>query len=90
LLRILEAIKDVQENRSWSTLKTEIFDSLVNTLEKDIRIEARKEEPSPTKLNRLAGELKWAERYSDLYKLEQKHRVELQNVRIKLYGKTTE
>jgi len=61
---------------------------LVNVLEKDIRTEAKKEDVSTNKLNRLSGELKWAERYADLGKLENTYKVQLQSVRTKLYGKT--
>lgn len=87
LLKIIEAIVEIQDSKAWSSLKTEVFDNLVNVLEKDLRTEARKEDASPAKLNRLSGELKWAERFSDLSKLESLYRVQLQNVRLKLHGK---
>lgn len=88
LLRIIEALQGVQSTKQWSSLKTEVFDSLVNVLEKEIRTEAKKDEPSPFKLNRLSGELKWAERFSDLNKLENMYRVQLQNIRQQLHGKS--
>lgn len=89
LLRIIEALQSVQQTKEWSTLKNEVFDTLVNTLEKELRVEARKDDPAPAKLTRLNGELKWAEKFSDLTKLENKYRVELQNIRLK-YGKESE
>lgn len=88
LLRIIEAIEEVDSSKAWSSLKTEVFDPLVNILEKGLREEARKENPDPLKLNRLSGELKWAERFSDLSKLEASKREELVRVRINLYGKS--
>ena len=88
LLRIIEAIQGIVQSKEWSTLKTELFDSLVNVLEKDLRTEAKKENPDPNKLTRLSGEIKWAERYSDLTKLENSYRVQLQNCRLKLHGKS--
>lgn len=88
LVRIIEAIQEVQQTKAWSTLKTEVFDNLVNVLEKDLRTEAEKPDPDPKKLNRLSGEIKWARRYSDLQKYENEKRVELQNIRINLHGKS--
>ena len=86
LVRIIEALQEVRETKAWSSLKNEVFDPLVNVLERELRTEAKKDEPNPLKLNRLSGELKWAERFSDLYKLEQTYMVQLQNVRKQLHG----
>lgn len=88
LVRILESLQGIEQSKEWSTLKTEVFDSLVNVLERELRAEAKKDNPEPNKLTRLSGELKWAERFSDLSKLEQGYKVQLQAVRIKLHGKS--
>lgn len=88
LLRIVEALQAVQSSKEWSSLKTEVFDNLVNVLEKDLRTESEKIDPEPNKLNRIMGKLEWARRYSDLQKFENEKRVELTNVRQQLYGKT--
>lgn len=90
LLRIVEALRIVQDSKEWSTLKTEVFDNLANVLEKDLRTEAEKTDLSSNKLNRITGELKWARRYANLNKFENEKRVELQNVRQQLYGKKSE
>ena len=90
LLRIVEALQAVQSSKEWSSLKTEVFDNLVNVLERDLRTEAEKPDPEPNKLNRIMGKLEWARRFSDLHKFENEKRVELQNVRLQLYGKNTE
>lgn len=82
LTRILEAIREVQESRGWSSLKKEVFDGLVERLERDIRHEARKDSPDPLKLRYLTGQLYWAEKYSDLSKLELSFREELKGVRL--------
>ena len=89
LLKVIDALQGIASTKEWSTLKEEVFDNLTGTLTKEIQSEARKENPDTLKLNRLAGQLKWAEKYSDLSKLENVFRVELSNVRQKLYGKTT-
>lgn len=86
LLKIIEAIQGLAKTIEWSTLKTELFDNLVNVLERDIKDEAKKESPDTMKLNRLAGQLKWAEKYSNLQKLESVFRQELTGIRKNLYG----
>ena len=86
LLKIIEAIRGVEKTTEWSTLKSEIFDNLVNVLERELKDEGKKENPDPLKLNRLAGQLKWAEKYSNLSKLENIFRVELSGLRKNLYG----
>lgn len=88
LLRIIEAVELIETSSAWSTLKTEVFDNVVNIIEKDISTEAKREDPDPKKLNRLSGELKWAQKYSDLSKLSNTYKLELQRIRIKLYGKS--
>lgn len=88
LTRIIEALQEVQSSKAWSTLKTEVFDNLVNVFEKDLKTEAEKNDPDPKKLNRISGEMKWARRYSDLSKFENEKRIELQNIRTQLHGKS--
>jgi len=88
LVNLIESLREVQQTKGWSSLKNELFDTLPNDLNKQISAEAKKLIPDTYRLNRLTGELKWAERFSDLKKLEDEFRVELQNVRQKLYGKT--
>lgn len=90
LITILSAIQGVSETNEWSILKEKVFNGLTATLNREIQSEARKESPDVLKLNRLAGQLKWAEKYSDLSKLEQVFRTELSNIRKQLYGKTEE
>ncbi len=87
LVKIIDALQQVQKSPEWSTLKIKVFDGLVDSLTQGITYEARKETPDPLKLNRLAGQLKWAEWYSDLKKLETAFRLELKSVRLQLHGK---
>lgn len=90
LIMILEAIRKISESDEWSTLKIHVFDGLTEALTREIHNEARKENPDTLKLNRLAGQLKWAEKFSDLSKLDQGYRLELTQIRKLLYGKTKE
>ena len=86
IVKILEALTAISSSKEWQVLKTEIFDSLINVLERNIQEEARKEDTKPTVLSRLSGELKWAERYADFSKLEQYYKGLLKSIRIKLHG----
>lgn len=86
VLKIIEALQGVQKSKHWSTLKIELFDPLVATLESGIKDEAKKEQPDTLKLNRLAGQLRWAEKYSDLGKLEKVFKTELTRIRKNLYA----
>ena len=86
IVKVLEAVGAISSSKEWQVLKTEVFDNLVNILERDIQAEAKKEDVKPAVLNRLAGELKWAERYADLFKLEQYYKGLLKSIRTKLYG----
>lgn len=87
LLKIVEALEEIKQTKAWSTLKYEVFDSLVETLEKALTDEGKKESPDTLKLNRLAGQLKWAEKFSDLSKLKDAFHLQLQNVRKQINGK---
>lgn len=86
LIRIISSLQEVQKSKAWSSLKTEVFDSLAESLKGRLTAEAKKESPDTNKLNRLAGELKWAERFSELTNLEQEFKLELANIKTKLYG----
>lgn len=86
LIRLITALQEVQATQAWSSLKTELFDDLPKGLKRDLLMESRKDNPDTLRLNRLAGQLKWAEKYADLSKLEQQYRVELQGIKLQLNG----
>lgn len=86
LLKLIDAIRSVQKSKEWSSLKTELFDGLTESLQGRIFNEATKDTPDPLKLARLTGELRWAEKYSDPSKLEQEFLSELANIKEKLHG----
>lgn len=88
LIRVIEAIGVIKNSEAWSSLKTEVFDSLTVRLKRELLTEAKKEDPSSNKLNRIAGELKWAEKFSDLDKLEESQRIELKGIRLRIHGKS--
>jgi hypothetical protein len=86
LIVVIDALQVISASKEWSSLKTQVFDTLADRLNRELVLEAKQETPDTLKLNRLAGQLTWAEKYSDLSKLEQEFRVQLSNVRKLLYG----
>lgn len=86
LVTIIEAIREIKQMSAWSTLKEHIFDSLTESLKRDLLVESRKDSPDTLKLNRVSGQLKWAERFANLDKLEEGYKTELFGLRKQLYG----
>lgn len=88
LLQIIDALVKVQKLKEWGTLKTYVFDGRTESLQKQLLAEAKKLPADTQKLAKLTGELKWAERFSDLLSLESEFREELQAIRLQLHGTT--
>lgn len=86
LIRIVEAVREIRESNAWSSLKTEVLDHLVGSLTRDLQEEARKPSPDTNRLNRLTGQLEWAEKYSDLSRMEEVSMMELKGIKMRLYG----
>lgn len=87
LIRMIGAIKKLVESNEWSSLKTEVFDSLVEQYRKGIFQEARKDHPDLQVLANLNGKYEVAKKYHDLAALGQAYQTELNNLRIK-YGRS--
>jgi len=85
LIRILTAVEVLKHSEAWSTLTTELFADLATSKRRDLLKEAKKPDPNTNMLNRISGELFWAERYSDLNKLENEFRFELQSIKERLH-----
>lgn len=81
LIRFIEAAERVFKSEDWSTLKKLRFNPLIESLEKQLRIESEKLEINAPMLNQLQGELKWARKYSDLEKLTHEYKIELTKIR---------
>lgn len=84
MVRIIEAVQEIEESDAWSSLKQTVFDHLLDTLEKELKEEARKPNPDTNRLNRIAGQMEWAEKYVDLSKLALRYRNQLQAIRTTL------
>lgn len=86
LVQIIESLQHLQTTKDWRVLKEKVFDQLTGVLEGQLNLEARKESPDVLRQNRLAGQLKWSETYSDMKRLEDTFRVELSKIRKLLHG----
>ena len=81
LAQIIEAINQVETSESWQKLKKLLLDEIVTNLEKQLALEVSKDEINPPKIYKLQGELKWAKRYSDLKKLSEAKRQQIENIK---------
>lgn len=81
LVKVIEALNAVHNSKEWSTLKGELFDGALESVEKQLVSEAEKLEICLPNLYRLQGERKWAKKYSKLELLAETYRVELANIR---------
>ncbi len=83
-VKIIEAIDRIRQSEDWSTLKSHIFNSTVENLEKRLKSEAEQLIINVPQLNNLQGQLIWARKYASLDKLSESYRLELSNIRKQL------
>src|SRR3990167_9323991 len=69
IARIIEAINEVASSESYQVLKRELFDGLVETIEREIRRENNQKNIDLPTLYRLQGQYAWAKKYSDFQTL---------------------
>lgn len=80
LVRIIEAIDGIRNSIEWSTLKKEIFDSRIESLEKQMKFESEGLSIRDSELYRLQGRLFEARKY-DLDKLRETYLLELSKIK---------
>lgn len=90
LTTLIETINRVASSDDWCTLKKELFDGNLATIEKRLITEANKAKIDDSEIYRLQGQMAWARTYAHLEKLSERFRVEIANIRKQLYGKRTE
>ena len=84
LVRLVEVFDALSRSAEWSSLKQELFDGALASIELKLRLEAEKAEVSLPELYRLQGERKWAKRYSDPVSYVSTLRAELAHIRKQL------
>ena len=86
LAQLVEAINRVDTGEDWRKLKELLLDGIVEKLERQLKDEARKDEISLPKLYRLQGQIEWARRYTNLKKIADDKRLELESIKKQIYG----
>ena len=84
LVRIVEALRRVADSKDWQVLKGLVFDSVLETLERQLKAEAQKDEVNAPELYRLQGQLVWARKYADLNKLAEFFKVQVEGIKSNL------
>lgn len=84
LLKIIETLEAVASSKEWKLLDEYIFSKQVDSIKKRLETESTKNELQPAEIYRLNGQLLWAKRYSNLYKLAEVYKAELNNLTQKL------
>ena len=85
LTRLVEAINRVEASEDWRKLKELLLDGIVEKLERQLKDEAKKDEVSLPKLYRLQGQIEWAKKYTNLKKISDDKRLELENFKKQTY-----
>jgi len=83
-IQIVEAIKVIEGSVEWQKLKRLILDSVVTNLERQLFNEVSKQEINTPEIYRLQGQLVWARKFADLYKLAEVFKQQIENIKIQL------
>jgi hypothetical protein len=86
LVRTIETLLGVAETENWKKLKELIFDKEVSRLESRLYKEARAVEINTPNLYRLQAQIVWSKKHTDLEKMAQTFKVELENIKKILNG----
>lgn len=89
LIKIIEAIQLVIVSNEWSTLKTLVFDSRIESLEKQLKSESEGHTLNDSEIYRLQGRLFEARKYN-LDKLQETYREELSKIKKRIITQPTE
>ncbi len=84
VVRIIEALKRIETSEDWSTLKTEVFDGVLDSLEGRLVSESKKPELNNPEIYRLQGQIQWAKKYANIAHLTESYRLELTRIRKQL------
>lgn len=87
LVKIIQALEEIEKNDTWQYLKETIFDGIVESLKKRRDLEVEKKPLNGPLIHSINGQLEWAKKYSNLTSLASIYRLELSNVRKLLNGK---
>lgn len=81
LSQIVEAINGIETSEHWQKLKRLVLDGVVKTLEKQLMNETSKPDVNLPEIYRLQGQIAWARKYTDLKKLSEWFKHQLENIK---------
>lgn len=81
LVRMIESLDALIKSQEWRTLKEDLFDGVLDSIDKRVRQENEKPELSLPELYRLQGEKRWAKKFSRLELLRESLHQELIKIR---------
>ena len=81
LTTLVETINRVESSEDWRKLKELFLDGIVDKLERQLKDEASKDEVDLPQVYRLQGQITWAKRYSNLKKISEEKRLEIENLK---------
>lgn len=84
LTQIIEAIHRIEATKDWQKLKRLVLDGVTTTLERQLANAASAKEVDTPELYRLQGQLVWARKYTDLTKLADFFRQQLEHIKNQL------
>lgn len=84
LVKLIELLRKIDRSSEWRTLKEELFDGALKSLESRLASESKKSELNLPEIYRLQGQIRWANRYADLGKLAEVLRLELKGIQKQL------
>lgn len=84
LVKILEACEVLEKSEEWATLKELVFSKSLESIEKQMLVEAQSKEINTKVLYQLQGEYLWANRYNNLVKFADTLKRQLEEVKNRL------
>lgn len=84
LVSIIENLRAIDDTQEWSSLKTNVFDGVLDNLERRLEAESKKLPLNAPEMYKLQGQILWAKKFSNLRALANSYALELTNVRLKL------
>lgn len=88
LTQVIEAIKGVEASADWQRLKRLILDDVVENIEQRLFAEVAKKEIDAPEIYRLQGQLVWAKKYTDLHKLGELFKQQIESIKLQLHEQT--
>lgn len=86
LVNIIESIEAVLGTKEYRALQLLVLNGVVESIEKRLNTEIKKNILDTPEIYRLNGQLTWANKYADLNKLMDSYKLELNSLRNKLHA----